>query len=138
MTALTKRIVESYGRLIEVLEVERPGAFALVALGLRFNGGAVVIRAVAEDDTIALEAHPTVTGKSVGHELPWQDALGRGLIFMWTLTNQTGHEDGCQMEFGKVRYDGRFPDAAHLLTIQFMVAASALHISYVTEWPSGP
>jgi Family of unknown function (DUF6334) len=58
-----------------------------------------------------------------------RDAIGRGLLWVWTLTNQQGYEGGCQFEFGVGRND-----RPEQLCIQLTVAASTLHISTVSPW----
>lgn len=127
---LTKDIVESYGALTEVRESERLGDHELASLALGFENGAVLVTAVGEDDTIALCPVPTAYGEDVSQAVPWRDAIGRGLLWMWSLTNQQGYEDGCQLEFGKVSRDGQ----PQHLSIQLMVAASALNVCTVGEW----
>lgn len=128
--------MDSYGALTEVRESERLGDHDLRSLALGFEHGAVLLSAVGEDDTIAISALPAAYGEGVSQELPWSDAIGRALIWLWSLTNQQGYEDGCQLEFGAARREGQ-PDGDRLC-VQFMVAASGLRICMVSEWLTRP
>lgn len=51
-------------------------------------------------------------------------------MWIWTLTNQQGYEDGCQFEFGGIENG----DRAEHLSIQLMVAGATLHVSTVSAW----
>jgi hypothetical protein len=90
----------------------------------------LLVSAETEDDTIALSAEARAPGRDVSGEPPWRDAIGRGLLWVWALTNQQGYEDGCQVDFGGVDRNDR-PDR---LCIQLIVAASTLHISTMSAW----
>jgi Family of unknown function (DUF6334) len=127
MSGFAKEIVDSYGRLIEVREGDWLGASGPVALTLGFEHGVVLVRTDADDDTITLTSAGPASGRDVSTEPPWRDAIGRGLLWVWTLTNQQGFEDGCQFEFGQVGPDAPWEP----LCIQLMVAAATLHISTV-------
>ena len=130
MSSLTKEMVDSYGVLTEVREAERLGANGPVSITLSFEHGSVLVSAAPDDDTIAMRAVASVDGEDVSAERPWRDAIGRGLIWIWTLTNQQGYEDGCQLEFGDVSRH----DRPRHLCVQLMVAASTLHVATVSAW----
>jgi hypothetical protein len=130
MSSLAKEMVDSYGALIEVRDGDWIGASGPVALTLGFERGVVLVSADANDDTIKMSAVESANGRDVSAEAPWSDAIGRGLIWVWALTNQQGYEDGCQFEFGDV---GR-NDRPEQLCVQVMVAAATLHISTVSVW----
>ena len=130
MSALAKDIVDSYGALTEVREGEWLNATGPISLTLGFEHGVVVVSAEAEDDTITLSAAGPASGRDVSAEPAWRDAIGRGLLWLWTLTNQQGYEDGCQFEFGEVGHG----DRAEHLCIQAMVAGATLHVSTVSAW----
>jgi hypothetical protein len=134
VSALAKEMVDSYGLLTEVRESERMSYHQLVSLALGFEHGAVLVSAVGEDDTIALSSIATAYGEDVSHEMPWCDAIGRGLIWVWSLTGQNGYPDGCQLEFGSVRRHGQ-PEH---LCVQLMVAGSCVNICMVGEWLKRP
>ncbi len=136
MASLAKEIVDSYGALTEVRESERVGDHDLRSLALGFEHGAVLLSAVGEDDTLAISALSAAHGEDVSKDQPWNDAVGRALIWLWSLTNQQGYEDGCQLEFGAARRQGQ-PDGDHLC-VQVMVAGSGLHISIVSDWLTRP
>jgi hypothetical protein len=130
MFSLPKQMVDTYGVLTEVREGERLGTSGPVSLTLGFEHGSVLVSAAPTDDTIVMQAVTSVDGEDVSAERPWRDAIGRGLIWVWTLQNQQGHDDGCQLEFGDVtRYD-----RPRHLCVQLMVAASTLHVVTVSAW----
>jgi hypothetical protein len=52
MPSLAKQMVDSYGALIEVREGDRFGSDDPASLALGFDHGALLVSAVAEDDTI--------------------------------------------------------------------------------------
>jgi uncharacterized protein DUF6334 len=128
MIPVPKEIVDSYGALTEVREGDRLGVSGPVTLTLGFECGAILVSADADDDTITLTSTDRPSGRDVSAEAPWRDAIGRGLLWLWTLTNQQGYEDGYQFEFGEVG------DRAAQLCIQLMVAGATLHVSTVSAW----
>jgi hypothetical protein len=129
MPPLTKQLVDSYGALVEVREGRRLGRNGPVSVTLGFENGAVLVSAEADDDTITMQAIASLSGADVSAESPWSSAIGRGLMWVWTLTNQQGYQDGCQFEF---KESGR--DGPRHLCVQLVVAASALHVSTVAPW----
>jgi len=131
MPSLGKEMVDSYGALIEAREGDWIGASGPVALTLGFERGMVLLSADADDDTIEVSVVESASGRDVSAQAPWKDAIGRGLVWVWALTNQHGYEDGCQFEFGDV---GR-NDRPEQFCIQVIVAAATLHISTVSVSP---
>jgi Family of unknown function (DUF6334) len=127
MGALTKEIVDSDGALREVRARVEPGV-GVVSLALQFENGAVLVSAAGDDDTIAVGAVAAADGQDISQEMPWRAAIGRGLLWWWSLTNQHGFEDGCQLEFGRAGQ----PPPEHLC-VQLMVAASQLSVSTVGD-----
>jgi hypothetical protein len=134
LRVLTKQIVDRYGALTEVRESERLGEHDLASLALGFEHGAVLVSAAGEDDTIAIRLIASAFGEDVSQEMPWRYAVGRALVWLWSLKNQQGYEDGLQLEFGGVRSEGQ----PQHLCVQLMVAASGLQICTVGEWLSHP
>lgn len=130
MGTLAKEIVDSYGPLTEVRGCVQAGVTGLATLALGFERGAVLIEAVGADDTIRLRAVPEVEGDVLSQEAPWREAIGRGVVWVWALTNQQGYRDGNQFEFGQSAQR----DQATQLCIQVVVAASALRVSTVNAW----
>jgi Family of unknown function (DUF6334) len=127
MYSLIKEMVDSYGVLTEVREGERLGANGPVSITLAFEHGSVLVAAQPDADTITMRAVTSADGANVSAERPWRDAVGRGLIWIWTLRNQHGYEDGCQLEFGDVTRH----DRPRYLCVQLVVAASTLHVATV-------
>ncbi len=129
MATISKEIVDSYGALIEVRgrSLSRVG---LTALTLAFERGSVLIEAVGDDDTISLRAVPEADGDVLSQQAPWRNAIGRGVIWVWSLTNQQGYHDGSQLEFGKPAHQAQ----PNQLCIQMVVAGSALRLSTVSDW----
>lgn len=128
--AVTKAVVDDWGALTEVRESARIDRGSPSALALGFEHGVMLLSALGEDDTIDVRPIGTAHGRDLSAEQPWCDAIGRRLIWGWSLTNQQGYEDGCQFEFGN-QIGGGQPSQ---LCIQVMVAASGLRISLVGEW----
>jgi hypothetical protein len=74
----------------------------LVAVEFVFEGGAIVVEAVPEDDTISVHS-------SAGALKHWSGAstrlaaahpaCGCGVRWAWSLTNHQGYADGFQIEF---------------------------------------
>jgi len=130
MASLAKEIVDSYGALTSVREGDRLAAGGPVSLTLGFEHGSVLVSAIPDHDTITVRAVAAADGQDVSAERPWRDAIGRGLIWIWVLTNQHGHEDGWQLEFGEVGQD----DRPRHLCVQMVVAASTLRVATVNAW----
>lgn len=129
MASVVTEIVDSYGALSEVRGQPVAG-IGLVALTLRFEHASVLVEADADDDTIRLTSTSGTEGESLSHLAPWTSAVGRGVRWVWSLTNQQGYDDGVQMEFGNRAQEGQ---PIHLC-VQLLVVASALRISEVSDW----
>ena len=134
MPSLTKAIVDGFGALTKVCVVEwlSAGGDSVVSLGLAFEHGSLLVRANGEEDSMSLLAAPALHGEDISHEPPWREAIGRGVMWVWRLTNQQGYEDACQIEFGKPTRPGQEDN----VTVQVVVAGSALHVATVSEWTS--
>ena len=128
MAPIAKQIVDSYGALTDIRGRRLSGG-GLAALTLGFERGAVLIAAVGDDDTIRVSAVPEVEGDSLSQLFPWRDAIGRGVIWVWSLTNQQGYQDGSQLEFGKPAKH----DQPGQLCVQIVIAASALRRQQITK-----
>lgn len=90
-------------RLTEVTAHVRfsPVRGQMEALSLSF--GAVTCIVVAEDDdsltvTSDWTADPALSSVSLSAEQPWKAAIGKPLLWSWSMTNQQGYRDGLQLE----------------------------------------
>lgn len=96
------------------------------ALSLVFDAVSIVL--VAEDDdslSIASEyADPELSPISLGAEQPWSRALGKPLLWSWSLTNQQGYRDGLQLELAN-----NVDDAS--VVIQILVEASTIKLRQI-------
>lgn len=75
------------------------------AIELRFENGTVATVYVdSEFDTLRLELKEIEVRedcyvRDATPSVPWTEALGRSLSWVWILTNQLGYEDGFRFEF---------------------------------------
>ena len=86
-----------------VFDSDKPGHM-LVALRLHFDNSSVEIDCDADDSlTITncedseLEDGETVV--SLSHDEFWSSALGKPLLWVWSMVNQNGYFDGLQLHF---------------------------------------
>src|SRR5689334_22529702 len=82
---------------------ERDPSF-VTAVGLQFEKLSAVFRAVADNDTVAVNIGPLQdeNGETLidaGSSEPWSTCIGRNLRWAWQLTNQQGYVDGVRLEF---------------------------------------
>jgi Family of unknown function (DUF6334) len=98
----------------------------ITAVGLRFESLSAVLRAVPDDDTLAvslglLAPEPGETLIDAAASGPWPACMGLGVCWAWCLTNQQGYSDGLRLEFSE---PGRVSSAV----VEVVVAASAMHV----------
>ncbi|REJ65138.1 MAG: hypothetical protein DWQ31_19195 [Planctomycetota bacterium] len=101
----------------------------LVAVRLKFDDEIVVLTA-EEDDTIGVFG-PSWRRDSEDVELrglsgtpPWTSAIGKPLLWSWTMTNQLGYFDGVQIQFGtNVENAG--------VQVQLLVVASEIKVRII-------
>jgi hypothetical protein len=91
-----------------------------------FDEGSFSVRAVIEDDSILISF-----AEALGEELtdlhalePWNRVIGHGMMFIWTLENQSGYRDGLQFECA-------LPE--EFLSVQLMCMASALDVQVFSQ-----
>jgi hypothetical protein len=98
----------------------------ITAVGLRFESLSAVLRAVPDDDTLAvslgmLVPEPHETLFEAADSGPWPVCMGLGICWAWCLTNQQGYSDGVRLEFSE-------PGVASSAVVEFIVAASAIRV----------
>src|SRR5438067_8887456 len=99
------KIYDDGGRLAGVTYALFEGDPRFVtAVGLRFESVSAVLRAVADDDTLAASLGPLVpepgeTLIKAATSAPWPMCIGLGVCWAWQLTNQQGYSDGVRLEF---------------------------------------
>jgi Family of unknown function (DUF6334) len=103
-------------------------------LTLDFDGVRVVFVACV-DDSIAVcaaaDAQAPEDDEHVDHvdltdEAPWRAAVGKPLMWTWSMTNQQGYRDAFQLEFAVDTSDTS-------VVIQLIVLSSWVHIRLVDE-----
>ncbi len=104
-------------------------------LTLDFDGVQVAFVA-CEDDSIAVcaaadapaedEDEYDVETVDLTDEEPWRAAVGKPLMWTWSMTNQQGYRDAFQLEFAVDTSDTA-------VVIQLIVLASWIHIRLVDE-----
>lgn len=69
----------------------------------RFERGTITVTAMPDDDTVRLSNQgPTLPHRRDLTAIePWDRLVGSGVLWMWTLTNQKGYQDGFQLELGR-------------------------------------
>jgi uncharacterized protein DUF6334 len=98
----------------------------ITAVGLRFESLTAVLRAVPDDDSLEaslglLAPEPHETLFEATDSGPWPACMGLGICWAWCLTNQQGYSDGVRLEFSE-------PGVASSAVVEFIVAASAIHV----------
>jgi hypothetical protein len=93
----------------------------ITAVELRFESLTAVLRAVQDDDTLAvslgmLAPEPGETLIDAADSGPWPTCMGLGIRWAWCLTNQQGYSDGVRLEFG-------VPGVASSAVVELVVAA---------------
>src|SRR2546421_9498239 len=72
----------------------------LTGVKLTFECETLVICVDERDDTISLSTVAGETGwRDVSSTPFWAPAIHKGPQWIWTMTNQQGYEDGCQIQF---------------------------------------
>ena len=97
----------------------------ITAVELKFESFSVVLRAIADDDTISVEIDTLKPSSEeplvdVGNSAPWLECLGSGISWAWSLTNQQGYQDGVRFEFNNGSAE------MHGVSITLIVVASAI------------
>ena len=82
------------------------------------------------DDSLSITSEPAPasgpSSVSVADEEPWSLALGKPLLWSWSMTNQQGYRDACQLEFAEDVSD-------QSVVIQLVVVASAIKVRLMDE-----
>jgi hypothetical protein len=97
----------------------------ITAVGLRFEALSAVLRAVPDDDTLAvslgrLAREPGETLIDAADSGPWPACMGLGIRWAWCLTNQQGYSDGVRPEFGE-------PGGESSAVVEVVVVASTIY-----------
>ena len=95
--ALLKAAVDSFGSIIRV-EVDDPNPPTLSLVKVSLDMGSVVVKAIADDDSIAVSANAPqgIDTYDVSHVPPWHRLIGAHILWVWTLENHQGYVDGIQ------------------------------------------
>jgi hypothetical protein len=98
----------------------------ITAVELRFKSLIAALRAVPDDDTLAVSLgrpapRPGETLIDATDSGPWPACIGLGICWAWRLTNQQGYSDGVRLEFGG-------PGGASSAVVELVVVASAIHV----------
>lgn len=120
-------------RLREVIaRLDDPGPRrSIEALSLVFDDVTCVMLA-EQDDSLSIASGPDpllasgAPSLSLSAEDPWCLAVGKPLLWSWSMTNQQGYRDGCQIEFAEDVSDSS-------VVIQLIVVASAIKVRVVDE-----
>jgi hypothetical protein len=94
-------------RLTQVTAHVRTSPFRAHTQALSMTFGDVSCVVVAEpDDSLRLAdaswtAHPDLSPIDVSNQEPWSRALGKPLLWSWSMTNQQGYRDALQLELAQ-------------------------------------
>jgi len=105
---------------------------SIAALSLVFDDVTCVMSAEAADDSLSIATGPDpllVSGaasRSLTAEEPWSLAVGKPLLWSWSMTNQQGYRDGCQLELAEDVSD-------QSVVIQLIVVASSIKVRLLDE-----
>lgn len=80
---------------------------------------------VVEREGARQDPRMNVSGKP-----PWNSAIGKPIFWVWTLINQSGFQDGLQIEFGFTVHDSH-------CVVQLQGAASTLEVLEVAPLHGG-
>lgn len=118
-------IVDTFGKIQRVL-VDDANPNAVSILNVVFERGSFLIEAVSDDDSLrtSLNTEPDSPCQDVSSEFPWSLLVGGAPLWLWSLTNQQGYEDGFQIVLRKDGADIGF---------QIIVIASSLKPFLVIE-----
>jgi hypothetical protein len=120
-------------RLREVIaRLDDPGQRrSISALSLVFDDVTCLMIA-EEDDSLSIASGPDpllasgAASLSLTAEEPWSFAVGKPLLWSWSMTNQQGYRDGCQLEFAEDVTD-------QSVVIQIVVVGSSIKIRLMDE-----
>ena len=117
-----QRVAETGGHLRGVTAHDFEGDPRLTAhIVLEFEATRLFLSAAEEDDSILLSTEPPPMAGCVPRAAAtWTPALGRSVLWAWTLTNHRGYVDGVRLEFRNTVSDSG-------LIVEVLVAASMLH-----------
>ena len=98
---------ERAGRLVAVRHgcyPELPDTVAAVVLS--FESGEWLVAVCSDDDTVELQELSVSRHREFDYRDPaegsaWGPALGKSVLWAWTLENQQGYVDGVQFSFGE-------------------------------------
>ena len=105
----------------------------VVSVAFLFKSKLLLIELNEEDDTISISVHKVIEfqlrdmKRNKVIEAYFSIKLKYQCIWMWSLINQQGYNDGVQLQFVKMS-----SDLYHTITIQCLVIASALKFSVST------
>ncbi|MGI8591400.1 MAG: DUF6334 family protein [Nakamurella sp.] len=131
MDELMKRVVDGFGALISLaggsvdpVDPAFPARFDQYEFA--FEHGYLTVSAAADDDTVRLTTGRMTLPYAVQltDSAPWSAAVGSGVMWIWTLQNQNGYQDGVQVQFGW---------SSGNVTAQLMCMASGVITSRVLE-----
>lgn len=131
MLDLLRNVVDTGGRLVNARHALFEGDPQFItAVELQFESLSVVLCAVPDDDTLAVnsgefESTPDEILVEVSDSNPWSKCLGSGLAWAWELTNQQGYSDGLRLEFEE-------PGEPSNLVVELIVIASAIELFVAT------
>lgn len=117
-------------RVQGVYWVDPPHQDMLVAICFEYDQWPIVAWA-AEDDTIHIEEssvyrRPTgVVLRDLSSIPPWKDAVGKPLLWSWSMTNQQGYRDGLQLHFANTADEMG-------VEIQLLVVASEISVRIIS------
>jgi hypothetical protein len=121
----TIRTIVDDGSLLAVAEMYLDDDLGGQCVGIRlaFADREIFIHAEGADDTICVSSGlpATLLDESIRRTpMPaeWASALGRPILWAWTMTNTQGRVDGVQIEFGTIDHPS--------ITLQLVVRASTL------------
>jgi len=121
------KIYDGGGRLVGVSYTLFEGDPQFItAVELRFESLTAALRAVPDDDTLAvslgtLEQRPGETLIEASDYGPWSACIGLSICWAWCLTNQQGYSDGVRLEFSE-------RGGVSIAVVEFVVAASTIHL----------
>lgn len=98
----------------------------ITAIELRFTSLVFNVRAIADDDTLAINLGSLQLESDESLFEPetsdlWSSCIGKPIVWGWRLTNQQGYDDGLRLEFS-TRDNNIGP------IVEFVVMASAIQV----------
>jgi len=86
---------------------DEPGPDALGVLQLQFDKESVYLAVEGDDDTLIVGVCPRwindadLVGHNLSNQEPWRKAIGKPLLWSWTMIDRTEFFDGIQLEFAE-------------------------------------